>query len=102
MDCDPELGCVGHHDGGDDITYGEGRWRRLIGDTKNKILESRRLCVCNLAHFVEALRNFFRATANGIIKPLLSLSYSDLLAKHALYMQSNSTSLLHILHSFRR
>jgi hypothetical protein len=70
MDCDPELGCIGHNDGGDDIAYGEGRWRRLIGDPKNRILESRRHCVCNLAHFVEALHNYFRATANGIIKPL--------------------------------
>ena len=70
MDCDPELGCVGHHDGGNDITYGEGRGRRLIGDTKNRILESRWHCVCNLADFVEALCNFFRATANGIFKPL--------------------------------
>jgi hypothetical protein len=70
MDCDPELGRVGRHDGGDNIAYGEGRWRRLIGDTKNRILESRWLCVRNLAHFVEALGSFFRATANGIIKPL--------------------------------
>ena len=70
MDCDPELGCVGHHDGRDDIAYGEGRWRRLIGDTKNWILESWRLYVCNLVHFVEALYDFFRATANGIIKLL--------------------------------
>jgi len=70
MDCDPELGCVRHHNGGDDIAYGEGRWGRLIGHTKNRILESWRVCVCNLAHFVETLRNFFGATANGIIKPL--------------------------------
>ena len=70
MDCDPELRCVGRHDGGDDIAYGEGRRRRLIGDTKNRILESRRLCVCNLTHLVEALRNYFKAAANGIIKPL--------------------------------
>ena len=70
MDGDPELGCVRHHDGGDDIAYGERRWRRLIGDTKNGILESRRLCVCNLAYFVKALRDFFWATADGIIKPL--------------------------------
>ena len=70
MDCDTELRCVGHHDGRDDIAYGKGRRRRLIGDTKNRILESRGLGVCNLAHFVEALGNFFDTTANGILKPL--------------------------------
>jgi hypothetical protein len=66
MDCDSELGSVGQHDGGDDITYGEGRWRRLISDVENEILESWRLRVNNLADFVEALRNFFRTAANGM------------------------------------
>jgi len=41
MDCDPKLGSIGHDGGGgDDITYGKIRWRRFIGDTKNRILES--------------------------------------------------------------
>ena len=70
MDCDLKLGRAGHHDGGDNIAYGEGRRRWLIGETKNGILESRGFWVRNLAQFVEALRNFFRTTANGIIKQL--------------------------------
>jgi hypothetical protein len=70
MDCDPELGCVGQCDGGDDIAYGEGRWRWLIGDTKNWIMKSRWLRVRNLAQFFEALRNLFRATTSRTIKHL--------------------------------
>lgn len=66
MDRDPELGGVGEHDGGDNITYGEGRWGRLIGETKNGILESWWLCPYNLAHFIQALHNFLRTMANGI------------------------------------
>jgi len=60
------LRAVGERNGGDNIPYGEGRWRRLIGKTKNGILESWWLYVYSLAQFVEALHNFFRAVADGI------------------------------------
>ena len=50
MNRDPELG-VGEHDGGDNITYGEDGWTRLISEAKNGILESWWLCVYNWAHF---------------------------------------------------
>jgi len=60
------LGAVGKRYGGDDIPYGEGRWRRLIGKTKNRVLESWWLRVYNLAKFVEALHNLFRTVADGI------------------------------------
>jgi hypothetical protein len=66
MDRDLKLGGVGEHDGRDNITQGEGRWGRLIGETKNGILESWSLCAYNLAHFVQALHNLFRTMADGI------------------------------------
>ena len=45
MDHDPERGVVGGCDGGDDISYGEGRGGRHIGETKYGILESWWFCV---------------------------------------------------------
>ena len=90
MDSDPERGAAGRHDGGDNITYGEGRWGRHIGETKNGILERWWFYFCDLTYFSEALRNFFRTMATKDLLGLyVEISVSDLLAEHALYTQSN-------------
>ena len=65
MNRDSERRVVGGCDGRDNITYCEGRWGRLIGETKYGVLESQWFCVQNLTHFIEALHNFFGTTADG-------------------------------------
>lgn len=94
MYCDPERGAVGGHDGGDNVTYGEGGRGWVISETKNGILESQWFCVFNLTHFAEALHNLFRTMADGNLSESSEkiFCYDDLLAKHALYVQSNGTS----------
>jgi len=74
VDRDPELRAVGEQNSGDNISYGERRWGRLIGESKNGILESWWLRVYNLAQFVEALHNLFRAVADGIYQAFLCKS----------------------------
>lgn len=67
MDRDSEWGVLG--DGGDNITYGEGRWGWLIGETKNRILDSRWFRLYDLAHFIQILHDFFRTIANRTCQP---------------------------------
>ena len=66
MDSDLERGAVGRHDGGDNITYGEGRWGWPIGETKNGILESWWFDLYDLTRFVEVLHNLFGTKATYI------------------------------------
>lgn len=64
---DLEGRATGRHYSGDNVAYGEGRRRWLIGDTKNGILEGRWFYVYYLTRLFEALYDPLRTLAVGIL-----------------------------------